>query len=489
MIYQSSLLDEIAIQLEKSDPFIIRSNGVSISRNQYKRELDFFTYQISSFLSCGDVFSVWIDNEILFSQIILAGLRSGSVACLIDPEGGNAIVKNQILEAKVQYIFIEGKIFDIFFLTRNPLLQLPVQYVIVGFSVFGFRRKKILCGISEVHLPETKKLNENEPSIIVFTGGTTDVPKGVVHTHKSLVATAQNLLPLFSLVKRMYVDMPHFLLFGLLLGIPMVTGKNRFSSRKVFSIIKKYNVDGYFSPPYRYNFLIKKGYVPASLKHIYIGSAPVYYGFLTRLISILKGDQNIHCIYGMTEILPIAMIDGREKLDFGNVAGDILGRVYGNIEVKCRNQEFLVKGPHVSAGYLGDTKKEYISTGDCGYISDGLLVLTGRKKDMIIRKDFNIYPALYESIISKIPGVIEVALVGVYESKNADEKIFLFLEVSGIVYKKETILSLLKKGKYSIDEFALPDEILFMNLPRKGRQKKIDKETLRQFAKKNYLGG
>lgn len=76
MIYQSSLLDEIAIQLEKSDPFIIRSNGVSISRNQYKRELDFFTYQISSFLSCGDVFSVWIDNEILFSQIILAGLRS-----------------------------------------------------------------------------------------------------------------------------------------------------------------------------------------------------------------------------------------------------------------------------------------------------------------------------------------------------------------------------------------------------------------------------
>lgn len=487
MIYQSLLLDGISEQLKKNDPFITRSNWVKTSREEYKHKLDFFTHHISQVLTLGDVFAVWIENEILFSQITLSGLRSWGTACLLDPETWETIIKNQILQAKVQYIFIEWKIFDLFFLTRNSLLQLPVEYILLWSSIFGFRKSQIPCDGPMEILSSPERLHEDQSAIIVFTWWTTNIPKWVVHSHKSLLITAEKFLLLLSPVKLMYVDMPHFLLFGILLGMHMVTGKNRYSSRKIFSIIEKFNVDGYFSPPYRYNFLIEKWYVPESLKYIYLWSAPVYYGFLSRLVPLLNPKQNIYCIYGMTEILPISIIDGREKLQFWNVSWDILWRVYDDIEVINDKNEFLVKWPHKAEKYIWNSPEEYISTGDCWYISEGILVMTWRKKDMIIRKDFNIYPSLYESVISMIPWVVEVALVGIFDEVISDERVYLFLEVSWIEYRKEDIFSLLKKWRYSIDQFALPDEIHFMILPRKWRQRKVDKDGIRLYIQKNLL--
>jgi len=51
---------------------------------------------------------------------------------------------------------------------------------------------------------------------------------------------------------------------------------------------------------------------------------------------------------------------------------------------------------------------------------------------MIIRKEYNIYPSLYEPIISQIPGISDCALIGIYDEKLNDEKIILFIECDGL---------------------------------------------------------
>ena len=61
-------------------------------------------------------------------------------------------------------------------------------------------------------------------------------------------------------------------------------------------------------------------------------------------------------------------------------------------------------------------------------MQDGKLILVGRKKDMIIKGNYNIYPGLYEPVIQNIPGVLACAMVGVFDTDMQDEKIVLAVE-------------------------------------------------------------
>jgi acyl-CoA synthetase (AMP-forming)/AMP-acid ligase II len=119
-------------------------------------------------------------------------------------------------------------------------------------------------------------------------------------------------------------------------------------------------------------------------------------------------------------------------------------------------------------------------TGDIGKIDDlGRLILLGRKKDMIIRGNFNVYPGLYEPTIHQIEGVKEAVMVGIYNDEKADEEIVLVIDGE----EKLTVQHVMKQltsGKFSIDKEALPDRIVFRPLPHSGRQAKIDRKQLVQ---------
>jgi acyl-CoA synthetase (AMP-forming)/AMP-acid ligase II len=105
-------------------------------------------------------------------------------------------------------------------------------------------------------------------------------------------------------------------------------------------------------------------------------------------------------------------------------------------------------------------------------------VLTGRKKDMIIRRNFNLYPGLYEPTINRIPGVTECAFVGVYDEKRHDEVVALFVETHKPL-TENALRKAMETGAYSIDREAMPDLIVLQPLPRAGRQSKVDKNALR----------
>jgi acyl-CoA synthetase (AMP-forming)/AMP-acid ligase II len=212
-----------------------------------------------------------------------------------------------------------------------------------------------------------------------------------------------------------------------------------------------------------------------------LGSAPVYPRFLEELYLMCKPHVKILCLYGMTENLVVCAADGKEKMASQH-KGDFLGKPLSGVELSfADDQEILLASPQLFSRYLHANNRETPhQTGDLGYLSEnGELILTGRKKDMIIRRDTNIYPAIYEKTIRSIPGVHEAVMVGKYREDLHDEEVVLFVESDFTDEKK--LLAQLTTGIFSIDKEALPDKIVFTKIPRSGRQDKVDRNALRKL--------
>ena len=221
--------------------------------------------------------------------------------------------------------------------------------------------------------------------------------------------------------------------------------------------------------------------MPDCLQHLFFGSAPVCRSFLERLLPVLPEHVRLSCLYGMTENLVVAAIDGREKARLPTAAGDVVGKPVASVELRFADDgEILLRSPQTFSRYLHLAgRDDWHASGDLGHLdAEDRLVLTGRKKDMIIRRNFNLYPGLYEPTINRIPGVTECAFVGVFDTDKQDETVALFVETHQPV-TEATLRRNLAFGACSIDREALPDVVIFTKLPRAGRQNKVDKAALR----------
>ncbi len=128
-------------------------------------------------------------------------------------------------------------------------------------------------------------------------------------------------------------------------------------------------------------------------------------------------------------------------------------------------------------------KVNFHSTGDLAEMdAEGRLVMKGRKKNMIIRANKNIYPSLYETTIAQIKGVTDVCLLGIYDDSIQDEIVILVVEGNDQL-TSNSLMQELKSGKNSIDSDALPDHIFFQEIPKSGRQQKVDRIRLTEQIK------
>jgi acyl-CoA synthetase (AMP-forming)/AMP-acid ligase II len=285
--------------------------------------------------------------------------------------------------------------------------------------------------------------------------------------------------------------LPHFALIGMTTGFITTFWKENLTAKKRIKFIEENQITTLFGPPAEYLELVnycrfKNISLPTCLNHLIIGSAPVLKPFLKELRRMTPA--RITCIYGMTENLLVASADGDEKLSYQG-QGDLIGKVQSQVEyIISDDSELLIRSPMLFKRYFHEKEGPiYHPTGDLVLEDEqGRLVMIGRKKNMIIRGNKNIYPGLYEDTICNIPGVSYAVMEGHYNIDSHDEEVILVIEGRpGLTVNY--ILRSLRSGEYQIDTDALPDHIFFMTLPRYGRQKKINRSLLQQEIRKQLL--
>jgi len=473
------------------------------------------TYTYKNIFSYSHQLATYFQKEGLGSQdrvllLIKPGLQAASctLACLklgigvilIDPESsGQEIFKQKIKVAKPTCIIVDYRLrllqdhpvarFILEKSERNlPNLPNLKPYKVIVNKKIPLLGKALPSYIQD--LPKEKLLPatipEQKEALIVFTSGTTSAPKAVVHTHQSLVKSLDILGLLVNLPKPiLYTNQIYFLFFALALKAQVIFDPEPFTGSRFVKNSLKYKPTITFAPPGELIEVLRycrqqKLLFPKSYKHVLLGSAPVTKGFLKKLFTLSSENLKTTCLYGMTEVLPIATIDGFEKLH-RKINGDLLGKPVQGVKLRVDKQGVLhIGAEHLCSYYLNGTKHAMVSTGDIVRINGKKeIILKGRQKDMILRRSFNIYPALYEPIIESIPGVDTACMVGLYKETLEDEDVVLVLEADPQL-KADSIKKKLSSGKYSIDVQALPDQIIFMTIPRVGRQKKINKQLLRE---------
>jgi acyl-CoA synthetase (AMP-forming)/AMP-acid ligase II len=332
------------------------------------------------------------------------------------------------------------------------------------------------------------------PAIIVCTSGTTGAPNAVVHSRGSMDAVLSAVgAPLaFDAQDVVHAHELHVVLPALLAGATiLLSRRSSFSPRRVVGELERHAATCWFGVTGDCHALMefcraRGAHLPASLRQIVMSSAPVHAPFLRRLREVLAPATRVWCVYGLTEILPVAFIDLEEKLAHaGN--GDLVGTPVSGVAARLSESgELLVRGPNLCTGYLGRPPLHELATGDLARLDQGRIILLGRRKDMMIRGPHNIYPELYEPAIERIVGVRRCAMVGVYDEDAANERIVLGVEPEpgvDVIALRERVSAALRHGPNCIDDAALPDLILVATLPVSGRSSKVDRGRFRELAR------
>lgn len=501
ILFSSSLIARLQ-NCSNAEPLLFKKNQTVFAREIFERSIHLASNLDRLGLSKNNRIVIAIQPGIEFLIVIYANMLLRTRVSIIDPEMGQELYNQKLTQWDPSYAFVDSRLLllnEYPFLKRIyqklkkssltfPLLK-EVRHISVGLNLpFRLEHDKFKKLMRKNHLPSELVIDDsNHDFLVTYTSGTTSVPKGVLHSFEGLECSFQHIVNLLGdpAGQRLANHLPHFMLIGINAGIPVYLWNYSSNPNEKLKFITKHQITTLFGPPSDYLELIAHCKVtgkklPTCLQHIIIGSAPVYKAFLTLLVNYLPKHTRISAFYGMTENLVVAHMDGREKLNYES-EGDPVGKPVEGVDIKiAKDGEIHIKSPQLFSRYwhLND-RPEWHATGDLGYVDkNGYLIMTGRKKDMILRRNQNIYPGLYEPTIHRIPGVISAAMVGVYSESLFDEEVFLIIETDESL-KVGNIMKLLEQGEFSIDREALPDFIKFMPIPRKGRQHKIDKEKLR----------
>jgi acyl-CoA synthetase (AMP-forming)/AMP-acid ligase II len=224
---------------------------------------------------------------------------------------------------------------------------------------------------------------------------------------------------------------------------------------------------------------------PLRLDTIVIGGAPVLRPLLVRITERFPRAR-IRAVYGMTEMLPVAVVDGAEKLAAETAVGDPVGRLVPSVTASIDDGELVLSGPGLARGYLADLPQHPLTelrTGDLARLDGDRVTLLGRRKDMFIRGMQNVYPALYEPIIAGLHGVADAAMVGVPDAIGDDRIVVAIVPAAHPPVAPTAAHPIVPAVRRAlpglIDAGVLPDAVLAVpDLPRSGRGRKLDRVAL-----------
>jgi long-chain acyl-CoA synthetase len=421
----------------------------------------------------GDVVAVLLPNSVELVTIMFAAWRLGAVLSPVNPALTRPEVQYQLADSGARLVVADG----------SSLSKVEDGAARVGVIDELLHQD----GANDVMLPRT---DPDELALMIYTGGTTGRPKGVMLDHANLVATAAMIVDWFEMTPadRCLLVLPLFHVNGIMVSVvsPLVAGGStviapRFDPKTFWDLVERVRPTYFSAVPTIYAMLtgLPAEVRPdsASLRCAVCGAAPMpaaaIHAFEDRYgVAILEG-------YGQSEGTVVTTANPLRGLRKpGTVGLPLPGqevRVVGEDDEPLPSGqvgEVTVQGPNVMRGYLGKPKETaetlrggWLHTGDLGrFDEDGYLVLVDRLKDMIIRGGENIYPKEIEDALHTHPSVLEAAVVGRPDPLFGEEPVAFVLLRPGLVAEPDELIEHCKKV---LAKFKVPRAIFIeAELPR-----------------------
>jgi O-succinylbenzoate-CoA ligase len=344
---------------------------------------------------------------------------------------------------------------------------------------------------------------DDDELYIMYTSGTTGLPKGAIHTHDTAL-WASLTIGVTAEIRygdRYLVCLPLFHVGALTpitgnvhRGITNVVVSS-FDPAQTWQLIEKEKIDNMLAVPAMLNFMLQ---VPekdevdfSTLRWCMSGASPVPVSLIEAYDSI---GIEIHQIYGLTETCgPACLINSEDSI----AKAGSTGKAFFHTEVRVVDDqghdvapgdigEVAISGRHIMKGYwnrpdaTAETIRDgWLYSGDLATIDeDGFIYIQDRKKDMIISGGENVYPAEIENVILSHPGVSEVAVIGQPSAKWGESPL-------AVVVKSDpglTAQDVLDHTQGKLARFKQPRAVEFVEIiPRNPAGKVLKRELREQF--------
>ncbi|MDF1664424.1 MAG: fatty acid CoA ligase family protein [Planctomycetota bacterium] len=398
-----------------------------------------------------------------FFALTFALFKIGAVPVLVDPGMGTKNLGQCLAEAQPEaFIGIpKAHVGRILLGWGKKTLK---TLVTVGSKLFwgGYTLSQIEALGKAAGPFQMAETQSEDMAAVLFTSGSTGVPKGAVYSHGNFAAQVESLKDTYH-IEPGEMDLATFPLFGLFgpaLGMTTIipdmdaTKPAEVDPEKINEAIQNFGATNMFGSPALLNrvssYGVKHGYQWPSLKRVISAGAPVPGDVLDRVHSMLGDDVEVFTPYGATESLPVASIGSRTIVaetfvKTGEGKGVCVGAPVAKVEVqiikisddpieswsedllvsKGEIGEIIVRGPRVTRSYFNRDASTKISKivredgsfhhrmGDLGYFDDqGRLWFCGRKSHRVVTKAGCRFTVPCEGVFNTHPGVYRSALVG-----------------------------------------------------------------------------
>jgi len=395
-----------------------------------------------------------------FFLLMFALFKAGAVPVLVDPGIDKRALKQCLDEARAEaFIGIPLAQFARALLgwARSARMRITTgaRAILADATLADVERDGANAG------PQLADTQPDDIAAILFTSGSTGVPKGVVYRHRHFVAQIAMMGEAFGIVPggANLPTFPPFALFDPALGTTSVipdmdpTRPAKADPRRLHAAIARFGVDQLFGSPALMRVLTDHGQPLPGLKTVMSAGAPVPADVVATLLALLPPDAKFWTPYGATECLPVAIIEGRELLTLRTRTeqgtGTCVGRPVPPNEVRLIRVddaaidawsddlivkgglvgEITVAGPTATDTYfnrdaatriakiretLADGSTRIVHRmGDLGYYDgEGRLWFCGRKTQRVVTADTTLCTEQIEPVFNTHRDVRRTALVG-----------------------------------------------------------------------------
>lgn len=450
--------------------------------------------------------------------------KIGAIANMIHPLSAEEEIKNYVNEtdskiivtvdfnkSKLKKVIAETSLKYVVIVAANDSLRLHLKfgYKLINKEFFPeeamvkpyLKFKQFLVTNPEEEFAEEEVIEDdvsNRDAIILHSGGTTGIPKGIVLTNGNFNALAVQSMNLFSHFKKgdkVLTVMPIFHGFGL--GVSMhciycLCGQTilvpKFEAKKCDKLIRKNRPNYIIGVPTLYEAILSnKGFKRADLsfiEYVISGGDTLTESLKNRFNAFLKEHNSPAVIeqgYGLSEAVAATSYAKKELGAPCSIGIPFLGNYYKIVEEGSEKEvpynydgEICIHGPTVMKGYLNmpdETKKVlrkhkdgliWLHTGDIGSMDEnGIITYKQRYKRMIVSSGYNVYPQHIENVINGHELVIKSCVVGVpHKYKIQVPKAFIVLKddtkPNSKIRKEIDILC-----KKNLPKFSVPQKYVF----------------------------